>query len=352
MSVVLKILERLRDAVVEGTKVNLADTMLSYHVGRLASRLDEAEGLDATRVAKLEMFLLLALGDGRPTSRLFRLLEDSVDEFVQLVCTLYRATNEPKLDIVDPEKQGKAHVAHRVLEAWHGFPGRDRAPDERESLLEAWARNALTRLGAMDRAEVGASEVARVLARAPHAPDGVWPCLAARRLLESREFPGLADSLRTAMFNRRGAFTKVHAEGGAQEREIATQFRAWSFDLRGEWPRTSLMLSSIVEVYDRMAENADREAIAERAEWDEPAPLPAARRSLVARESASLVRGLEDQQNPDRILALRIRNVRTLREVDLPLSGMTVLVGENGTGKSSSLEACEILRRAAGPELE
>ncbi len=52
----------------------------------------------------------------------------------------------------------------------------------------------------------------------------------------------------------------------------------------------------------------------------------------------------------DRITELRIGGLRTIDSLTLPLGGLTVLVGENGTGKSSILEACEILRRAARPQ--
>lgn len=40
--------------------------------------------------------------------------------------------------------------------------------------------------------------------------------------------------------------------------------------------------------------------------------------------------------------------MRTLENLRLPLGGLLALIGGNGTGKSSILEACEILRRAAG----
>jgi predicted ATPase len=52
----------------------------------------------------------------------------------------------------------------------------------------------------------------------------------------------------------------------------------------------------------------------------------------------------------DRITELRIEGLRTIDRLKLPLRGLTVLIGENGSGKSSILEACELLRRAAGPE--
>ena len=50
---------------------------------------------------------------------------------------------------------------------------------------------------------------------------------------------------------------------------------------------------------------------------------------------------------PMRLKHLRITGMRTLDDVKLDLNGLTVLIGDNGSGKSSILEACEILRRAA-----
>lgn len=51
----------------------------------------------------------------------------------------------------------------------------------------------------------------------------------------------------------------------------------------------------------------------------------------------------------DRITRVRIRNVRAIEALDLDLSGLTVLIGENGSGKSTILECLELLRKAAEP---
>jgi hypothetical protein len=45
-----------------------------------------------------------------------------------------------------------------------------------------------------------------------------------------------------------------------------------------------------------------------------------------------------------RLVELRIRGLRTLADVTLQLGGLTVLIGDNGTGKSSILEALRIAR--------
>lgn len=49
----------------------------------------------------------------------------------------------------------------------------------------------------------------------------------------------------------------------------------------------------------------------------------------------------------DRITQIRIRGLRVIEDITLDLTGLTVLIGDNGAGKSTILEAFEILRRAA-----
>ena len=51
----------------------------------------------------------------------------------------------------------------------------------------------------------------------------------------------------------------------------------------------------------------------------------------------------------DRITQLRIFGLRVIEDLTLNLHGANVLIGDNGTGKSSILEALELLRQAAKP---
>lgn len=50
-----------------------------------------------------------------------------------------------------------------------------------------------------------------------------------------------------------------------------------------------------------------------------------------------------------RITELRIAGLRTLADVTLPLDGLTVLIGNNGSGKSSLIEGIELLRKLSEP---
>lgn len=49
----------------------------------------------------------------------------------------------------------------------------------------------------------------------------------------------------------------------------------------------------------------------------------------------------------DSIIRISVKGLRTLADVTLDLRGLTVLIGDNGTGKSSLIEACELLRLVA-----
>ncbi|KAF5417572.1 MAG: DNA replication and repair protein RecF [Candidatus Methanogaster sp.] len=48
---------------------------------------------------------------------------------------------------------------------------------------------------------------------------------------------------------------------------------------------------------------------------------------------------IESQDSGIKIIEVRIRNFRSLREVDVSLDWLTVLIGENNSGKTSFLDA-------------
>jgi predicted ATPase len=49
---------------------------------------------------------------------------------------------------------------------------------------------------------------------------------------------------------------------------------------------------------------------------------------------------------PDQLKEIRIQGLRCLEDVSISLDGLTVLIGENGSGKSSIIEAFEVLHKA------
>ena len=181
------------------------------------------------------------------------LLEASPGFFVELLRLTY---------VVDPERQQLARNAHRVLEAWHSYPGRalDDDPRAREDALHDWVTRVLelARRESLDQA--AESEVADVLARPTAGPDGHWPCEAARRLLETGRYPRLASDMRIAKFNQRGTTMRGSYDGGEQERTLADTYEQAAQALRATCPTTAQMLLDLARGFGHDAEREDRQA--------------------------------------------------------------------------------------------
>jgi hypothetical protein len=232
--------------------------------------------------------------DGLPP-RLSQEMERSPAMFVHLICLLYRGDEDPKPEAPDQARQNAANNAARLLFDWKGYPGRSLPQEERETALEAWAEEALKALTEAKRSGVGAIEVARVLARPPSAADGIWPCIAARKLLATKGM-GLARALAIAKFNLIGVRTRALGVGGHGEREIAARYADWARELDLAWPETASMLREMARQHEQAAKEEDREAAEERDEVDmEREPSLASKRlpqvDLALRETLS---GLPD----------------------------------------------------------
>jgi hypothetical protein len=194
--------------------------------------------------------------------RLFRALAEQPELFAQLIRMLYRrrvdgteaesgeeeaevsSTDEGSLE----QRRTAARFANHVLTKWPTYPGQGTEPVERERVLLDWSR----------RARVSAG------------PDEVWPCQAARILIDELG-PDFGDHLAMAKWNLRGMVTKELYEGGRQEREIAAGYRDAASKLRQDprWSAAAALLDKMVDRYEREAAEADATARSEKVEAGE-----------------------------------------------------------------------------------
>jgi energy-coupling factor transporter ATP-binding protein EcfA2 len=317
-----------------------------YQIDKLRERLEKEANADQTYGVLLATAELVtaaqAHGRARPTPHLSAAFVAEPGQFVGLVTQMYRRSGESSPERTAEEEEqatSRFQSAYRVLNAWKGYPGEGKPAAEREAILHDWCLTVLQRLAAEGRPDTGAIEVARVLARAPAGEDGLWPCLAARKLIESDTFPSLARGLHTAKRNLRGMTTRSLGEGGKQEREIASGFRGAAVKLRPSWPRTADMLEGLAEAYERDAEREDgvaattlREEGAEPHDFGEPRQPPSPKRRAVR---AGLIH-LEKITLTDFALFERLE-IKLEPPVD---RGQWVfLLGENGKGKTTVLRA-------------
>ncbi|HMI84602.1 MAG TPA: hypothetical protein VK550_10940 [Polyangiaceae bacterium] len=280
------ILRVLSDAA-QASILQQADSMRGYHIEQLFQKLHHDSGVDDDTLLKLELAYLSWLtgpSSRMQTLRLFRALEEQPELFAQLVAMVYRPRTEGEADAAraadkdaDPadepsleRRRNGAQVASHVLRNWKGYPGRGFDDKERDTRLLAWSRRTLELTASANRAEVGETEVARVLARVSRGTDGIWPCEAARELLEERR-QHFGDCLSIAKRNLRGMVSKALYEGGKQERAIAAALRADASKLRPNlrWSETTALLDRLATRYEEDAEAEDAEAKSEKREAGE-----------------------------------------------------------------------------------
>ena len=223
-------------------------------------------------------FLPLLEESQRGTRVLYSTLENEAVSFASLLVARYKDERETAIPLqVAEDRDGEADLktrrvqtAYKILSGWHGFPGIDLPPSEREQVLLEWSRDVLRLSAELHRKAVGEIEVARILARASEMfEDGQWPCRAAREFLEGGLHSTLEDEIFTAKRNLRGMTTRAIGEGGQQESVLAAGFRAGARKLRIRWARTAALLDRLAESYEREAEVQDAEAKTQRRLWGE-----------------------------------------------------------------------------------
>ncbi|MNT29463.1 hypothetical protein D3C72_1652030 [compost metagenome] len=128
------------------------------------------------------------------------------------------------------------------------------------NMLSDWVKKVRVLAAAKDLVDIGDNRIGFVLAYAPQdAGEPFWPPSAVCQVIETAASMQIERGLILECFNKRGAYSKGINEGGEQEYELATRYKAWA-DATLKYPRTSAMLIAISEDWTRSAERADVEA--------------------------------------------------------------------------------------------
>jgi hypothetical protein len=232
---------------------------LGYHVGELLTKLEKSGEVSEDQIARLE-WLYVPLMRHQSTRRpkfLHRELERNPDFFAEIVSCIYRGESE-EAD-TSPEASARAHVAWELLDGWHGVPGKQDGGELDEEALRGWCTKARAAIRARGR-RIGDTVIGETLRYAPPGPDGAWPAIPVRNLIEDWASEDLEHGLEIEVYNSRGVVTKDPYSGGGAERSIAAQYRGYAELVRDRWPRTAAMLERIAATYGRDALREDTDA--------------------------------------------------------------------------------------------
>ena len=246
------------------------DTMFQYYVVEIFKYLDRTGLVSEAEMAALEWaYLPLFRFSDRPPRALQNALSSSPRFFVEVLCALYRPTKESGIEEpvpADPERASAiASQAHDLFHAWRRLPGTTDDNVLDAGALESWIKEARKLSAEVGRGQVGDLQIGQMLAAAPRDPDGIWPAIPVRDVIEITRSRDLERGIFAGIHNSRGPTWRSMTDGGAQERELAKDYRKCSEETALEWPRTSAMLEQIAKSYEH--EGGWHDDDAERRDW-------------------------------------------------------------------------------------
>lgn len=235
-----------------------AAVVSDYDISRLLEYLKE-RGVGDETVALLEWRYLPLLHDESRTLALERLLARSPATFVELVTLVFRRKNE------DPDGEPRsadptlASNAYRLLREWKIVPGTRADGTVDWVALNEWLDEARRLLTDADRLDIGELQIGEVLAHAPEDPDGTFPTLPVRDVLEAAPDNRLERGFSIGLFNKRGVTSRGLTDGGKQEYDLAAKYERWASAVQATHPRTALALRDLAASYREEGRRNDEE---------------------------------------------------------------------------------------------
>ncbi len=266
----------LQELLTMDEKKIYAGAMEVYHLGQVFNQLYDKNELSIEDMAKLE-WPFAALFDElkRYTSlpmALHRALQKDPQLFSQFITFIYKrddhAPDPMRGDITEEMAERRARAAHEVLNSWHLIPGLkdDGTLDETE--LTEWVEAARKQSAETKHVKGCNLQIGFMLAHAPVDPDGVWPHIAVRNLIERLNNEVIDRHIQNNIYNSRGVVSRSLNDGGKQERELAEKYKKMSDAVKAKWPRTAAMLRGIAESYEYQAKHWDIDSDLDDLRWD------------------------------------------------------------------------------------
>jgi len=236
---------------------------VGYEIQKLFETLQSDSDVDVERLASLEWgYLRLLDGHGASPKTLHRLLRTNPKFFADLLSVIFRSDEEPEASREPPsdEERVRGENAYRLLMEWKSVPGwrEDDSVDEQE-LLD-WVTQVRELCEISGHLGICDEQIGQVLAHAPYEPDGSWPCIPVRDIIDEVESHDVVRGFELGILNKRPVVTKSPTEGGRQEHDLAQRYVGYAEACDIEWPTTASALRRIAEHYEEYARREDEEA--------------------------------------------------------------------------------------------
>jgi hypothetical protein len=245
--------------------------MFVHYVTSLLTYLDTQPQTSRQRLAQLEWrYLPLLEPHQRPTRVLHQELARDPEFFAEIIETVFipeHDQDDQERQITDEQRQ-QATVGYQLLRSWHTTPGSLTSPEAPAGpSLAEWVTAARALLTERKLLRSGDQFIGQVLSQTPEDPDGTWPGLAVREIIEDARSQDLEQGVNTAILNSRGVTWRALDTGGQPERALADKYQDYAQRVGTQSPRTKRMLQRIAQNWDRYARQEDQLAAAREDFW-------------------------------------------------------------------------------------
>jgi hypothetical protein len=236
----------------------------SYDVSQFLDQLRQRTDMPREELARREYQALPLLGllDARGLT-IHAFMAEDPNFFVDILCNVYLPAHRDQSTEAHPtaEERARAQAAYTLLKGMDRISGRSEGNEIDEAVLLQWIYAVRNKAAERDRAAVADLKIGEVLAHAPHAPeDDGWPHRIVRNVVERLASDEIDQGLIIERYNMRGVYNKAMFEGGAQERDLASRYRAWADISRAHWPRMARVLEAIADGWEADARREDARA--------------------------------------------------------------------------------------------
>lgn len=257
VGIILATLEYLKSASISEEP---PQDSLGYHLCNLLEVVFSSDKVEESVKESFEwLFLPLLEDNGHQTRFLNKRLCKDPKFFLEVICLVYRAKNQPVENHSEQEIAEATH-GYKLLKQWGLLPGTDEKGRIDSIKLNKWITEARTLLAENDRAEIGDYQIGSLLSHSPLDENGDWPHQAIREVIEELSSPTMERGFETSVFNSRGPTWRAVDSGGEQERQLVEKYEGLARRVRDAYPRTAAMLLRIADRYRHQANSEDTDS--------------------------------------------------------------------------------------------
>jgi hypothetical protein len=166
-------------------------------------------------------------------------------------------TSDEDLPEINDNKRTIAELAWNILEEWKRLPGVLENNLIDNEALTSWVGKVRELAVERELSNITDVYIGYSFAFSPPDPDGAWPHIVVRDLIESLSSIAIERGLQTQVYNNRGVFFRSPVDGGVKERKLSEQYMEYSRQLNYQWPRTASVLKDIANSYGKDARRED-----------------------------------------------------------------------------------------------